>query len=140
MMNIEKYFSNKEVSVIDATVKQAELFLLELGSFYPFGTILTNLEEIKPVSGYLGVDRPEHNDMIDFLHKVFEEKVKTGTCSFAVICVDVIVNQTVHNQVIKKDAIELKVLNKNMKWKNYFIPYVLTNDRFITFSEIGTLS
>lgn len=74
MINIRNSFSNKEYSVIEATIKQAELFLLEFGSFYPFGTILTSKGEIKPVSGYVGEDdHPDSNDIINLLHEAFQK-------------------------------------------------------------------
>lgn len=110
--------------------------MLELGTFYPFGTILTNQGEVKPVSVYLEVEDPDPNDIILYLHNTFEDKINNGISTFAVICIDVFVNQIINDQNVKRDAIELRTLNKNKVWNNYYIPYIITNENNIIFSEL----
>jgi hypothetical protein len=136
-MNIKEHFSEKEALVIDIILKQAKLFLLENGAFYPFGTILTCQGEIKPVSGYFEIEHPDPSDIIVFLHNVFEDKMNNSICKFAIICIDIFVNQTINGESIKRDAIELRILSENKEWNKYYIPYFRTKNNDIIFSELS---
>ena len=115
----------------DYIKKQSEVFLLELGAFYPFGCAINKKEEVKPLGAYLEGDNPSVPELIDLLKNSINEKLNNGEYSVAAIAVDV----TIKEGNMDIDAIEVSVFEKNKQWDKRYIKYEI-KDSSVEFISI----
>lgn len=120
---------NGHQQLISIVKQQAEIFLLEEGDFYPFGTYLTHSGEIVPVSAFIEEedDRPNSNKIISLLEKASDQKLISGECSAFAIATDVAINEG----GVKYDAVQIRIKEQNNS-KELFLKYQL-NETSITF-------
>ena len=111
---MEKENINK---IINSLKQQAELFLLDAGEFYPFGTYINMKNEIVPVGAYSENDRPLSSELIDLLEKGFKDDIQKGDCKLGALAIDVSVKED--NKVY--DALEIRFFEpKTEIYKKYF--------------------
>ena len=117
--------------IVDYIKSQSEVFLLELGAFYPFGCAINKKDEVIPLGAYLGGENPSALDLIYLLENSINEKLNDGEYSIAVIAVDV----TIKEGNMDIDAIEVSVFEKNKQQDKRYIKYKI-KDRSIEFISI----
>lgn len=123
---------NVNLEKIEGYIKrQSEVFLLQLGAFYPFGCAINKKDEIKPLGAYLEGENPSVPDLIELLKNSINEKLNDGEYSIAAIAVDATIKE--NNKDI--DAIELSVFEKNNQRDKKYIKYEI-KDRSIEFISI----
>jgi len=91
--------------------RQAEVFLLDAGEFFPFGSYIDIKGDIKPCSAYIETenDRPESVVLIKILEDFFIEGTKNGKILLGAIGIDV----TLHKGGIKYDGIQIRFFEKD---------------------------
>ena len=114
--------------LITAIKEQVQIFLLDAGEFYPFGTCIDKKNQIRPVSAYLNNDFPSSLELISMLEKRLKEGVGNGDYRVAVLVVDV----TVKEDNISNDAIELRFFEPNNLESKHYIKYI-THSSYIEF-------
>jgi len=118
--NIEK--------LIEIIKEQVQMFLLDSGEFYPFGTCIDSENHIIPVSANLEDDHPSSLELISVLETDFRESVKNNKYLVAVLVIDV----TIKEENTSYDAIELRFFEPNAVEKKQYIKYI-THRNFIEF-------
>lgn len=107
---------------------QSEVFLLELGAFYPFGCAINKKEEVTPLGGYIEGDNPSILELIELLKNNITEKLDDGEYSVAAIAVNVIVKKG----NVNIDAIEVSIFEKDKLCNKKYIEYEV-KDRYVEF-------
>jgi hypothetical protein len=76
--------------LIDAIKKQAELFLLDAGEFFPFATAIGQRNEVIPIGAYIEDenDRPQSQQLIDLLEKGIKKEIAEGRYLIAALAYD----------------------------------------------------
>jgi len=115
----------KLISVIK---EQVQMFLLDAGEFYPFGTCIDKDGKIKPVSAFLEGDFPSSLELISLLEKQLREGILNGNYKISVLVIDV----SVKEDNIKYDAMELRFFEPKDVEKKQYIKYI-THSNFIEF-------
>jgi len=108
--------------------KQAEVFLLELGTFYPFGCAINKVGEVIPLGAYLEGQNPSVPELIDLLENSINQKLNDGEYLLAVIGTDV----TIKKNGVGLDAIEMRIFKKNSEEDKRYVKYKI-NDSFVEF-------
>jgi hypothetical protein len=85
--NIEK--------LINGIKQQAEIFLLDAGEFFPFGSSIDINDNFIPIGAYLNDenDRPESLPLIAILEKGIREEIENGSYVIAAIAVDGLIKE-----------------------------------------------
>jgi len=107
--------------LVDVIKKQAKMFLLEAGEFYPFGSYINNKNEVVPVGASSGDDHPPSLELIDLLEKALKEHIQKGDCKLAAIAIDVAIKE--HGRSF--DAIEMRFLEANKVVNKKYYKYEL---------------
>ncbi|MGE6218445.1 hypothetical protein ACQKCH_01365 [Nubsella zeaxanthinifaciens] len=107
---------------------QSEVFLLELGAFYPFGCAINKKEEVAPLGGYIEGDNPSILELIELLKNNITEKLDDGEYSVAAIAVNVMVKKG----NVNIDAIEVSIFEKDKLCNKKYIEYEV-KDRYVEF-------
>jgi len=107
--------------VINTLKLQAELFLLDAGEFFPFGTYINKDSEIVPVGACLKNenDRPTSLEVIELLEKAFNFDIETGKCKIAGIAIDITIRE--NNETY--DGIEMRFFEPNKKVYTKLLKY-----------------
>lgn len=109
--------------------KQAEVFLLELGTFYPFGCAINKVEEVIPLGAYLEGENPSVPELIVLLENSINQKLNNdGEYLLAAIATDV----TIKKDGIGLDAIEIRVFEKNKEQDKRYVKFII-KDSFVEF-------
>jgi hypothetical protein len=93
--------------LIDVVKQQAELFIVESGGFFPFGTCLNSLGEIKPIGAYLEGNDPAPSELIDMLEIYFTKGLSNGLFDICAIAIDVLIKENGNSF----DALEIRLYN-----------------------------
>ena len=109
------------VNVIKA---QAEVFLVNIGEFYPFGTYINNIGEIVPVGAYLEDDMPQSQNVMEMLEKCFKSKL-INDYKVAALATDVL--STVNG--VKTDALQIRFFISGKEVSEVILKYVLNKDK-----------
>lgn len=109
--------------VRDLCFIQAKHFLEESGEFYPFGAIMLEDSEIKPLSASTGEEYPDSNILIQLLKKDISSRLNNGDIIAGGIGVDVFIKSSKDSSQIS--AIEVKVINKDGKSFAWYLPYIV---------------
>jgi hypothetical protein len=75
--------------------QQAELFLLDSGEFFPFGSSIDADNQITPIGAYIEDknDKPASLDVINLLEKDIRDEIESGRYILAAIAVDVLLRE-----------------------------------------------
>lgn len=97
--------------LIEVIKQQAEVFLLDAGEFFPFGTYINNKNQIVPFSAYIEDinDRPESQPLIDMLEKGIQTRLKNGECVVGALAYDVLI----HENQEKCDAVLIRIYDND---------------------------
>jgi len=118
--------------VIHILKQQAEVFLLDAGEFYPFGTYINMQNKIIPVGTYSENDRPSSLDVIDLIEKAFKDNIQKGDCKVAAMAINVSIKE--NNKSC--DAIEMRFFEADKEvYKKYFKYEIKENS--VEFSSAG---
>ena len=103
--------------IINALKEQAELFLLDAGEFYPFGTYINKKGAVIPVGVYIENENAPPIEDINLIEMAFNDHLQKGDCKIAGLAVDVTVKE--NGEVY--DAIEMRFYETNKEvFKRYF--------------------
>jgi hypothetical protein len=106
--------------LIDAIKCQAEIFLLDAGEFYPFGTYIDNNNCVIPVGSYSESDMPESQELIDLFDKYFKcESVKNY--KLAALALDVLLK----TNGVKVDALEIRLYEAGKEVSRIHLKYII---------------
>jgi hypothetical protein len=123
----------ENVNKVTNTLKlQAELFLLDAGEFFPFGTYINKDSEIVPVGAYVENenDRPPSSEVIELLEKAFNFRIENGECKIAGIAIDINIKE---NNAIY-DGIEMRFFEPDKKIYKRYLKYQI-NKNSVDFFE-----
>ncbi len=122
-------------------ILQAEYYLKQFESFYPFGCVIEKNDNIKPVSAFLENDNPDTVEVLNELTNGLRKGIQKKDYKAVGIAVDVSVIPP--NKKEKMDALELRIWNQGKKI-NIYIPYTKSINGEIIFlesyEEEGTLA
>ncbi|KIO75690.1 hypothetical protein TH53_19240 [Pedobacter lusitanus] len=102
--------------------EQVQMFLLDAGEFYPFGTCIDKNENVKPVGVYLDNDNPTSLEVISLLEENMKRGVENGQYKIGAVVIDV----TIKEGEVNFDAIEIRFFEpdnqeykRRIKYKTY---------------------
>jgi len=99
---------------------QAELFLKEMGEFFPFGTYINGKGIIVPVGAFTEEENPASIDLINMLSNYIHNKLIEGDCTIAAIAIDSIIRE--NGQAF--DAIEVRLFeNESENIEKVYLKY-----------------
>jgi hypothetical protein len=108
----------KEEKVLENVIfKQAEVFLLDAGEFFPFGSYIDLNGVIKPVGVYAENENPPAEELIVILKNYLNEGLESDKILIGAIGLDV----NVKNDGRKYDALQVLFLEKGFENSKYFI-------------------
>jgi hypothetical protein len=86
---------NNTERLINGIKQQAEIFLLDAGEFFPFGSGIDVNDNFIPIVAYLNDenDRPESFPLIALLEKGIRKEMENGTYVIAAIAVDGLIKE-----------------------------------------------
>jgi hypothetical protein len=105
--------------VVNLLKQQAEVFLLDAGEFYPFGTCINRENEIIPVAAKLENDRPSSLEVIDLLENAFKKGIEKGDYKLASIAIDITIRE--NNKAY--DAIEIRFFESDKEVYKKYLKY-----------------
>jgi hypothetical protein len=118
--------------IVNILKQQAELFLLDAGEFFPFGSCVDFENKIIPVAAYFENDRPSSADVIALLEKTFTGHQEKGDRPLCVLAIDISIKED--NKAY--DAIEMRFFEpKKEVYKKYF-KYKIKENR-VEFAEMN---
>jgi len=119
--------------LINVIKMQAQVFLLDSGEFYPFGTCIDKFNKIIPVGAYLGEEHSLSVDLINLLEKDFKEGINNDNYQIAAIAVDVIIRKNYN----KYDGIEMIFFEPNKDAYKKHFKYIIHENyvEFIDYEE-----
>jgi hypothetical protein len=105
----------------DTLIAFAERMLEKQKSFIPFGAAMSADGSISAVAGDVGKERPEAQEVIEFLTAAFRAQATAGTIRASGICIDV---RTIPpGQADKTDAILARLEHKDGEAIDVYLPY-----------------
>lgn len=114
-----------DVKKITGVLKQQiELFLLDAGEFYPFGTCINTRGETIPVGVQFENDHPLASDVITLLEKTFKEGVISGKYKIAGLAINVTISE---NKDVY-DAVEMRFYEFNKDVRKEYLKYKIQNN------------
>jgi hypothetical protein len=102
--------------------QQAEIFLLDAGEFYPFGTGIDKEDKIIPIGAYIEAknDRLESQPIIDLLHKSITKEIENDNFVVCALAYDILMNEN-HK---KFDAMAVRIYKNDKFTQRYFKYYI----------------
>ena len=116
------------IELIDTIKKQAKVFLLDAGEFYPFGTCINKDNEIIPIGAYLETENPSTIEVINLLEEAFKQGLNKGVYLLSALVIDVAIKE--NNESI--DALEIRFFEPNRDLYKMYFKYII-NDGSVTF-------
>lgn len=109
--------------LINNIIEQAKYYLEDAGEFYPFGTVISNSNLLKPVSGYFGEDTPDSIEVVNYLEEGIKDGIAKGIYLLGAIGIDILIPVQVNSSSVdKRDALEIRLYQKDGKAdKVYFL-------------------
>lgn len=102
--------------LIKVIKEQVQMFLLDAGEFYPFGSCIDENNKIKTVGVFFEDEHPSSLEVISLLEKNMRTGTQNGVYKIAAIAIDVTINENSMDQ----DAIEIRIFEKdNREYKKY---------------------
>ena len=120
--------------LIQDVVRQAKIFLKELGEFYPFASFFDN--EIRQLSLF-EEDISDINEYIHQLKEYLDKKIDEKEIKAYAICKNVNVKQKKSDN--PKDCIEIKINYLGEEYESCFIPYGISNENDVVFGNMFVL-
>jgi hypothetical protein len=102
---------------VENVLDQAKYFLDNSDEFYPFGSILTNDGEIRPLGAFTGDDFPGSEELINVLEKSIKEGVQNHRYIGGGIAIDVFLTSGIKERI---NGIEIRLYNEELLEKCYF--------------------
>lgn len=108
--------------LIDAIKSQAEIFLLDAGEFYPYGTYIDEQGSVIPVGVGSEIEMPESHILMDTLEKYFKSRhdYKLGA-----LAADA--SLTIKGE--KKDAIQIRLFELGEEVTTLYYKYIINKDK-----------
>ncbi|NCP85644.1 MAG: hypothetical protein GW810_12475 [Flavobacteriales bacterium] len=121
--------NNKESSLKVSMFEQATVFLERAGEFYPYGVFINKNGVAIPVGVYDDKDYLPSAEVITILEDNLYRKIKNNESTLVGIGVDVKVNEVIeNNEVVKKDALMIKISKDGKNWKEEYYTYQINNN------------
>ena len=104
--------------------QQAELFLLDAGEFFPFGSYIDKSDSLITCSGYIESenDHPDSLKLIMILEDYFIKKIANGEILIGAIAIDVVLNEG----AIKRDGIQIRFFENEIRY-THTLKYIVNN-------------
>ena len=105
--------------------QQAEVFLLDAGEFFPFGTYINKNNKVVPCSAYIEDvnDRPESLPLIKMLEDFYKKGLESGNVLIGAIAIDVVLNERGE----KHDGLQIRFF-ENGSESTETLKYVISDD------------
>jgi len=129
------FFSEEQMDnerLIESIKQQAELFMLEIGAFYPFGTAIDSNYKIVPIGAYIEDenDNPPSQELISLLEKGINIEIKNGRYIIGAVVLDV----TIRKSTESFDAMQVRFYETNKTYIKHFLYSIGTSK--VEFTEI----
>ena len=116
--------------LIEILKQQAEVFLLDAGEFFPFGTYINMQNEIIPMSAYFENDQTSTAEVIELLEKALKDKIEKKECQIGAIGIDV----TIKDNQVSYEAIAIRFFEPEKEVYKIYFEYVI-NENTVEFSQ-----
>jgi hypothetical protein len=105
--------------------QQAEIFLLDAGEFFPFGTCINKENKIIPTAAYLEDedDRPESQPLIEMLEGSLKRGLNNGEYIIGAVAFDILLTENGE----KHDAIAIRIYETDAFRERIFKYYIHQN-------------
>lgn len=110
-----------ESKAILNAIEQAQVFLREMGEFFPYATVIEPDGEVRPLALYAEGDELDPIWMSGKLHELLEKELDQGKIDGYVICVNVLVREP--DNGIKVDAASLQLVQRGHHTVTYYLKY-----------------
>jgi len=110
--------------VAEILKRQATLFLLDAGEFYPFGTCINSTDKVVPVGAYFENDHPLSQEVIELLEKGLIHGVQKGEYKIAALAIDI----TIRENNVTYDAIETRFFEPGKEVYKKLFKYIIKDD------------
>lgn len=116
--------------LLSIVLQQAEIFILEQGDFYPFGSYVNKSGEIVPLGIFS--ESEDMSDFIDPLEKYISKGIENKHISEAAIAISVTVKMQDH----PADAVEIRLFDDSRnKVSNLYYKYRI-GEKEVTFENL----
>gem|GEM_PF-2252716 len=120
--------------MVQTTLAQAKLFLQDADEFYPFGTILTKENELKPCGVFLEEENPSSSQIFKLLESYVLDKLAKKECMAAVICLDVLINSD-----IPKPALDIRIYHQDIPELQHIFFLYTKEEGAYSFKQVSDL-
>lgn len=125
------HINNEIESLIKNVLDQAKYYLDDAGEFYPFGAVINEYQEIKPVSVFLDKEYPATSEVLDFLMTAVKNGIKANDYLYAAICIDVYINVNKGASIDKNTAVEIRIFENGDSYNTYHFLYQIANNAYV---------
>lgn len=112
--------------------QQAEAFLLELGTFGPFGTVYKN-DLVTPV-GYYNDESAivDSEKAIGIIKNIFSDDLRNGSTTAGCVAYDVTANfPNADGELTKRDAMCIETSVNGINWVEEYFPYMILEGQVV---------
>ena len=104
--------------LINVIKQQVELFILNAGEFYPFGSCIDKNDNIIPIGAYIEDenDRPPSLELISLLEKSIRKGILNENFTIGAIAIDVVIKEYGESY----DAVEIRFFEVGKEYKMHF--------------------
>ncbi|MGY4536934.1 hypothetical protein ACVW0P_001348 [Mucilaginibacter sp. UYNi724] len=114
--------------LINTIKHQAEVFLLDAGEFYPFGTYIDKEDCVVPVGVGSEIDTPASQELIEVLENHFRSEI-ANNYKLAALIVDVRVTENGQ----KVDGLQIRLFEHGNEVSETILKYIV-NETHVEFS------
>jgi hypothetical protein len=107
--------------LINNILAQAKYYLDNADEFYPFGAVIDNTNQLKPLSVFFGDDNPDSQSVFNQLEKVIKEGIIGHTYNAGAIGMDVYLNINEDGRSEKKTAIQINYYLTDFQSTIYYL-------------------
>jgi len=100
--------SENEILVVNGVKEYSNVFLENMGGFFPFAIGLQKDKQIVSIGAYDGRELPESQDLVNLLEKSIHKDIIEKKYILAAICIDIFIHEKIEGIDTKKDAIEIR--------------------------------
>jgi len=94
--------------LLENILVQAKYFLDNADEFYPFGSVIDNKGELKPMGAYTGVEHPDSVEAFNLLEKGVKLGIEKKKYLAAAIGTDVFLSKETGGEIEKRTAIQIR--------------------------------
>lgn len=126
--------TENELILTSEVKKLSNIFLEEMGGFYPFAFAMDKNQKIISIGASDGDEFPESQDLINLLEKSISEEITKGQYILAVICIDIFIHKNINGTETKEDAIEMRFLSFTYR-KRIQLSYEINLNKKVVFKD-----